>query len=160
MQDLFRAFPALLREFEQSDEMREALVFAAWRRIAGDLLCDQTSPSELIGSRLVIAVTSKTWQRHLEDLSGQMIFKLNSVLGSAVVRYIEFQIDEKSVKADRASRRTVQHAEPDEKAIAALTAELEKPASVITDGELRQRFLDAAGSCLERKERIRRAGGQ
>ena len=50
--------------------------------------------------RLTVAVKSETWRKHLENLSGQMIFKINSVLGQAVVTYIEFHIDEKAVERE------------------------------------------------------------
>ncbi len=105
MHELFRALPALLKEFEDNQDVREAVIFAAWRKIAGETLRDRAVPHRLFKKHLVIAVMSDTWKKHLEHLSGQMIFKLNSVLGSAVVTYIEFRVDEKVVLEDRAKHR-------------------------------------------------------
>ncbi len=47
MEALFRALPKLLREFEDTEEVREAVVFAAWRRIAGESLSEHTVPFRL-----------------------------------------------------------------------------------------------------------------
>ena len=33
MNELFRALPALLKEFDDNEAVREAVVFAAWRKI-------------------------------------------------------------------------------------------------------------------------------
>ncbi len=38
MEDLFRTLPKLLKEMSDSEEVREAVVFAAWRKIAGESL--------------------------------------------------------------------------------------------------------------------------
>lgn len=153
MKALFKTFPVLLKEFGETVEVREALVFAAWRQIAGELLAGHTVPVSLEVQRLVIAVSDKTWKRHLEDLSGQMLFKLNSALGSQTVTFLEFRIDAAAIEKQRrsgkkrAARSKVDRHEP----------ELRESANVISDDELRSRFLLAAESCLERKERIEAA---
>ena len=78
MEDLVRALPALLKEFDDNETVREAVVFAVWRRIAGESLRGHAVPYRLFQKHLIVAVTSATWKKHLESLSGQMIFKLNS----------------------------------------------------------------------------------
>ena len=70
MEDLFRALPALLKEFEENESLREAVTFAAWRRIAGESLCEHAVPFRLYKKHLIIAVAHETWKRHLERLSG------------------------------------------------------------------------------------------
>src|SRR5437868_10006102 len=100
MNELFRALPALLKEFDDNETVREAVAFAAWRKIAGESLRQHAVPFRLEQKRLTIAVKSETWRKHLEHLSGQMIFKINSVLGQAVVTFIEFRVDEKAVEAE------------------------------------------------------------
>jgi len=80
MEDLFRALPKLLKEFEDTDEIREAVALAAWRRVAGQSLCEHAVPFRLFNKHLMVAVANQTWKKHLEHLSGQMIFKLNSML--------------------------------------------------------------------------------
>ena len=97
----------LLKEFEDKEEVREAVVFAAWRKIAGESLSEHTVPFRLFNKHLIVAVADKMWKRHLETLSGQMIFKLNSVLGQAVVTFIEFRVDEETLEAERAKHRKI-----------------------------------------------------
>ncbi len=156
MEDLFRALPKLLKEFEDTEEVREAVVFAAWRKIAGESLSEHTIPFRLINKHLIIAVADKMWKRHLESLSGQMIFKLNSVLGQAIVTFIEFRIDEDTVAAERAKHR--KNVISDEKlreiALDEVTPQLRRSADAIKDDNLRYQFLLAAGSCLARKKKM------
>lgn len=160
MNELFRALPALLREFEDNQEMREAVTFAAWRKIAGETLRERAVPHRLFKKHLVIAVMSDTWKKHLEHLSGQMIFKLNSILGSAVVTYIEFRIDEEFVLKDRAKHRSqiVSNEDIKEQAMDEVTAKLRHSADAIKDDHLRYQFLMAAGSCLARKKIMKEKG--
>ncbi|MDQ3130747.1 MAG: DUF721 domain-containing protein [Acidobacteriota bacterium] len=156
MDELFRALPALLKEFEDNQDVREAVIFAAWRKIAGETLRDRAVPHRLFKKHLVIAVMSDTWKKHLEHLSGQMIFKLNSILGSAVVTYIEFRVDEKSVLENRAKHQKsiVSNENIKENAMNEVTPKLRHSADAIKDDNLRYQFLLAAGSCLVRKKKM------
>ena len=98
MEQLFSAIPAVLKELGSNAEADEAIAFAAWKRCAGELLSTRTAPVEFFENRLVIAVADKTWQRHLEDLSPQMLVKLNDALGQGTVKFIEFRIDPSALK--------------------------------------------------------------
>lgn len=157
MQDLFRALPKLLKEFEDTEEVREAVVFAAWRRIAGESLSEHTVPYRLFNKHLIIAVADKMWKRHLESLSGQMIFKLNSILGQPVVTFIEFRIEAATLEAERAKHRkqTLSDEELREIALDEVSPQLRRSADAIADDNLRYQFLLAAGSCLARKKILR-----
>lgn len=156
MEDLFRAFSALLREFDDNDAVREAIVFAAWKKIAGDALRQHTAPFELRQKRLFVAVRSETWRKHLESLAGQMIFKLNSLLGSASVTMIEFRVNEDLVATALDTRKTEQdEIEFRRLAIDELTPKIRASAEAIKDEALRETFLLAAGGCLVRKKRLR-----
>ena len=157
MEDLFRALPGLLKEFEDTEEIREAVAFAAWRKAAGESLCEHAVPLRLYNKHLIVAVANNTWKKHLEHLSGQMIFKLNSLLGQAVVTYIEFRADEKTVLEERAKNKvpTVSAEELAELALEEVTPKLRGAADAIKDDNLRYQFLLAAGSCLARKKRIK-----
>jgi hypothetical protein len=44
MDHLFRALPGLLKEFDDNDAVRKAVVFATWRRTAGELMFEHTAP--------------------------------------------------------------------------------------------------------------------
>ncbi|HEX8638303.1 MAG TPA: DciA family protein [Pyrinomonadaceae bacterium] len=156
MQELFRALPALLKEFDDNDDVREAVVFAAWRKIAGETLRERAVPVRLYKKHLIIAVMSETWKKHLQQLSGQMIFKINSVLGAAIVTFIEFRVDEKTVTDERAqnAKTIVSEAKFQENALDQVTAKMRRSADAIKDDHLRYQFLLAAGSCLARKKHL------
>ncbi len=153
MNELFRALPALLKQFEDNDLVREAVVFAAWRKVAGPSLRRHAVATGFGDERLYVATADPTWQRHLEQLAGQMIFRLNSVLGQAVVRYIEFRVDAASVNRELAAGDDLDRIDS-EKALAEVNEKMRNSAEGIKDDELRRRFLLAAGSCLARKRRL------
>jgi hypothetical protein len=153
MLDLFRTLPILANEIEDAEPIREAIVFAAWRRVAGEGLWAHAAPLRLQNATLSIAVSNLTWQRHLKDLASQMLFKLNALLGAATVSYIEFEINEAAVIESRGERDTVDEADARRLAEQQLTPELRAAALKIEDEELRTQFLAAAGNCLVRKAR-------
>ncbi|MGI8670102.1 MAG: DUF721 domain-containing protein [Aridibacter sp.] len=155
MEDLFRTLPKLLKELEDSDEIREAVVFAAWRRVAGKSLCEHSVPFRLDEKHLIVAVKDKMWKRHLEkELAGQMIFKLNSILGQPAVTFIEFRVDEETVLRETKQTRTIKISDEKYKEIALneVSPNLRHHADAIKDDNLRYQFLLAAGSCLARKK--------
>ncbi|MGQ0542719.1 MAG: DUF721 domain-containing protein [Blastocatellia bacterium] len=159
MFDVVRTLPGLMNELAVGPDVREAVVFAVWRNAAGEQLAGQTAPLKVDDKRLIVAVSSKTWQRNLEDLSGQIIYKLNSVLGSLTIEFIEFRIDEKAVshsrKRSNAEKMPIEIFE--EMAAGEVSPELKESAERIGDPELRRRFLAAAGAALLlRKQRSNR----
>lgn len=158
MNELFRLLPNLLKEFEDNQKVREAVVFAAWRNIAGESLSEHAVPSRLYQKHLTVAVANERWVKYLKDLSGQMIFKLNSALSQAVVTFIDFQVNEELVVTEREKRRgkTFDEAELRELALNQVTPKLRSKANSIKDEDLRYQFLLAAGSCLARKEKMKK----
>lgn len=158
MEDLFRTLPKLLKELDDSEEVREAVVFAAWRRVAGESLCEYSAPFRLYEKHLIIAVKDKMWKRHLEkELAGQMIFKLNSILGQPAVTFIEFRVDKETVLNEAGQMRAIKMSdeELEEIALEEVSPNLRHHADSIKDDNLRYQFLLAAGSCLARKKRDR-----
>jgi hypothetical protein len=153
MLDIFRTLPGILDNIEGAEMMREAVVFAAWRRIAGDALAEQAVPLRLQNGRLFIAVPNLMWQRQLKDLCGQMLFKLNAALGTPTVNFIDLEIDELAVLAQRKQNAALSEAEFRTQAEHEISAELADAADAIADEELRRTFLLAAGNCLVRKKR-------
>lgn len=156
MEDLFRALPALLKEFDDNESLREAVVFAAWERAAGQSLAQHAVPFRLFQKHLIIAVASEMWKRHLEMLSGQMIFKLNSLMRQAAVTFIEFRVDEKTVleAKNKDQRNSLSVLEQEEIALDEITPKMRASADAIEDDNLRYQFLLAAGSCLARKKNL------
>ena len=158
MDELFRALPKLLKEFDDNEELREAVTLAAWRKIAGQSLLKHAVPFRLFNKHLIVAVKDNMWKRHLELLSGQMIFKINSVLGQAIVTFIEFRIDEESVLQANKTERNSKFSDEELREIALdkVTPKLRHSADAIKDDNLRYQFLLAAGSCLARKENMKK----
>ncbi len=155
MDELFRALPVLLKEMNDNESVRQAVVFAAWRRMAGEALRDKAVPIRLFQKHLIIAVESATWKRHLESLSGQMIFKINSVLGQALVTFIEFRIDDATIQIERAKHRndSIDEDQLREIALEQVTPKLRAAADAIKDDNLRYQFLLAAGGALARRKK-------
>lgn len=157
MNELFRALPALLRQMEDNESLRQAVVFAAWRKIAGEGLREHAVPLRLYQKHLIVAVMSETWKKHLEHLSGQMIFKLNSFLEQPLVTFIEFRVDEETVKNERAKHnsRKIDVEREREIALEQVSPKMRQAADAIKDENLRYQFLLAAGSCLARKKKMK-----
>lgn len=149
MQELFQAFPDLLDRFKGNDMVLAAFVLAAWRKSAGELLRQRTEPLAFEHKRLTLAVENAIWKRHLEDLSGDMLYRLNAALGQGVVSYIEFRVDENAVvtAADRTRTGTTNDNTPTIPSPALKNAALR-----ISDPQLRERFLEAAGIYLTRRD--------
>ena len=154
MDDLIKALPKLLRAAGDAEEVLEAAAFAAWRRAAGEALRGCAVPFRLYRKTLVISVPDATWRKQLEQMSPQLLFRLNSLLGQALVTYVEFRVDPQTVSDERARLRQSQYErfERDEDALSR-ARELGEAASAIRDEDLRRRFLLAAGSCMNRRDK-------
>ena len=146
MDAFFRALPGVFEAMDASDEVRQAFVFAAWRRVAGAQLTARTAPVTLDAKRLTVAVADITWQRNLESLAGQLLFRLNATLGRPLIDFIEFRIDEAAVDA-ALSDEAPQQADADS---AELPPEISESVAAIKDEQLRKAVLNAAANCLSR----------
>lgn len=155
MLDLFRTLPGILNDMESTDVVREAVVFAAWRRVVGNALAGHAVPLKLDDTKLSVAVSNNMWKRHLQDLCGQILFKVNSALGAPLVTFIDLQIDEPAVLRER--RKTPGAGDNEDEfrreAESEVSPELMAAADNIADVDLRQQFLLAAGNCLVRRKR-------
>ncbi|HEU4594011.1 MAG TPA: DUF721 domain-containing protein [Pyrinomonadaceae bacterium] len=155
MEELIQSLPKLLRAAGEAEEVVEAAAFVAWRRVAGEALRGCAVPFRLYRKTLVVAVPDTTWRKQLEAVSGQLIFRLNSLLGQALVTYIEFRVDQKTVQQERERTPRAAHEATPEEAEHALrgAGELRAAATAIRDEDLRRRFLLAAGSYINAQER-------
>ncbi|MCO6511520.1 MAG: DUF721 domain-containing protein [Aridibacter famidurans] len=156
MEGVFRTIPAFLEDRDLPEQVREAIIVSAWTKAAGETLSGHAVAVEMEEKTLRIAVRDQIWKRHLESLSGQMIFRLNSILRSPAVTYLEFFVDEDLVK--EAVRKTASSKMPDAefRKLAAREEgdDLKGAAESIDDPELRDLFLGAAANCLARKRRL------
>lgn len=151
MDDIFSALPVLLDQHNDNEDVRRAVIFAVWRRIAGESLAGRATPVDLHENRLTVAVADRNWQRNLEHLAKEIIFKMNYIFGASEVKFIEFVIN---AEALRSSSPRTGRVELESAALDQINDPLRKAADGIENDEMRRRFLLAAGSCLARQERM------
>ena len=153
MEGLIKSLPKLLRAAGESDEVAEVAAQVAWRRVAGESLRGCAVPFRLYRKTLIVAVPDATWQKQMGGLSSQLLFRPNSLLGQAVVTYIEFRIDPKTVNAERARmKKSVVNDQAREERALECADSLRSAAAGIRDEALRRRFLVAAGSYIDAQE--------
>ncbi len=153
MDNLIKTLPRILQAAGDSPEVAEAACMAAWKHAAGDGLRDHAVPLGLRRKSLVVGVADTTWQKQLQSLSGQLLFRLNSILGQPLVTFVDFRVDPKAVANARGpqyANRTSRELDP-----ATVSVELVTAAAEIKDKDLRRAFLGAAMSCINRLDRSR-----
>ena len=148
MDKLIKTLPAILAAAGDSEEVAEAACFAAWKHAVGPGLSSHALPVQFQNKTLVIAVADLIWQKQLEQLRGQLLFRLNSLLGQAVVKLIDISIQPEKFKQEE--EREVEQAGP---ANSAVPIELVAAAAGIGDAGLRRAFLGAAMSCVNRLDK-------
>jgi len=137
--------PRVLRLAGDSPEARQQCVFAAWVSVVGSQVSRVTTPLGLDKKRLVVAVLDDGWRIQLKRMSGQIVFKINAVLGSAEVKAIDLAVNENKVHAAHPAPAGIKFSAPAEYALP-----LREKADLIPDKGLREAFLRVAGKCLER----------
>ena len=143
MVDLTRLLPRLVRA---NPELAAKL---AWSRAAGEGLRRNAIPLSLNGKTLTIAVADALWQRQLQSMAGELLFRINSLLGGQGVSDIVFRISPSDISRANASRPQKQEKEPSPNA---LPTELLFAASAIADEDLRSQFLRAADNLIARRD--------
>src|SRR5215475_6349105 len=93
MNQLIKSLPVVLRAAGDSEEVAQAAAIAAWKHAAGDGLKDHAVPVRLENRTLTVAVADMIWQKQLHAMRGQMLFRINSILGQPIVSAIEFVVD-------------------------------------------------------------------
>jgi len=150
MMDLARLLPKLLNATGANPEMAEIAAKLAWSRAAGDGLRRHAIPFRLYRKTLVVSVADAIWQRQLNSMSGELISRINRLLGQEVVEALEFRIDSAAVERVRNDLQPQRSAQKEN--LQPLPEELISAASEIADEELRERFIRAAGNCIARRE--------
>jgi hypothetical protein len=148
MNSLLKMLPLMIRMAGDHEDVREQAAFAAWRAASGNGVKNVCEPFRLFQKQLIIAVLDQTWKKQMERISGEYLFKINSLMGGPFVTFIEFRIDRKTVLQSRKTQEkpiVFHHTKK-------LEEELESSASCIRDESLREKFLCAAVKCLERNE--------
>jgi predicted nucleic acid-binding Zn ribbon protein len=146
MNQLIKSLPTVLRAAGNSAEVAEAAAIAAWKHAAGDGLKEHAVASKLENRTLTIAVADRIWQKQLTSMRGQLLFRINSILGQPLVSVLDFVIDPKLAKP-----RVEQLDQLDERPDNEVPLELWSAANAIHDKELRKSFLKTALLALKRK---------
>jgi hypothetical protein len=151
MIDLARLLPKLLKAGGANPELAEIAARIAWTRAAGEGLRPHAVPFRLFGKTLVVAVADPIWQKQLQTMAAELVFRINQLLGDPVVDFIEFRIDPATVAKVRArtwpaNKATSSGTRPP------LPEDVLSAAGNIADPDLRQRFVRAAENCINRRE--------
>ena len=146
MNQLIKSLPNVLRAAGDSAEVAEAAAIAAWKHAAGDGLKGHAVPVKLEDRTLIVSVADAIWQKQLHSMRGQLLFRLNSILGQPVVGAIEFVIDPKLFVPP-----VEQQKEEEEPLDNEVPLELWSAANAIHDKQLRRSFLKTATLSLKRK---------
>ena len=145
MNQLIKSLPGVLRAAGDSTEVAEAAAIAAWKHAAGDGLKEHAVPLKLENRTLTIAVADAIWQKQLHSMRGQLLFRVNSILGKPLVSTLDFVVDPKLAKppAEQPAHEEV----PDNE----VPLELWSAANAIHDKDLRKKFLQTALLSLRHK---------
>ena len=95
MNQLIKSLPNILRAAGDSEEVAEAAAIAAWKHAAGDGLKGHAVPVKLENRTLTVSVADAIWQKQLHSMRGQLLFRVNTILGQPIVGAIEFVVDAK-----------------------------------------------------------------
>jgi len=146
MNQLIKSLPGVLRAAGDSTEVAEAAAIAAWKHAAGDGLKEHAVPLKLENRTLTIAVADAIWQKQLHSMRGQLLFRVNTILGKPLVGALDFVIDPKLAKPpviQPAQQEFLDNEVP---------LELWSAASAIQDKDLRKKFLKTALLALRHKD--------
>jgi hypothetical protein len=149
MIDLARLLPKLLNASGSNPEMAEIATRLAWARAAGEGLRPHAIPFRLFRRTLIVLVADAIWQNQLQTMAAELVFRINQLLGSSVVDFIEFRIDPATIARARAHAwpaRTVSS-----KARKPVPEDVLSAAAHIADPDLRRRFVRAAENCINRR---------
>ena len=149
MEELIKTLPNILRSIGDDPEVATAAAIAAWKRAAGEGLRQHAVPIALVDGSLTVAVADAVWQKQLAAMRDQLIFRTNSILGQPLIKTIGFVVDPKLASPRRA--KDEQKDEPIE-----VSMEILKAASAISDEQLRQKFVRAATSAMNERQKQQR----
>lgn len=152
MQDILRAFPAVLKHLDTEGDAVEPVVLAAWGRVVDGALAENIVPLRLENNRLFAVVSNETWRRQVADLGPVLAERLNDALGARLVKFIQFEIDAQVVAEHRKNLGQSEVAELERsRTVNLLRKGLEPASESIADDRLRETFLSAAAASLARR---------
>jgi hypothetical protein len=154
MIDAALLLPTLLARAGDNADFTETATKIAWRRVAGEGLREYAIPVRLADGALIVSVADAVWQKQLQAMSAELIFRINKLMARKVVERVEFRIDARALKSNAGSRAaTPRLSRSAPAAVISSAAEIEDP-------DLRERFLRAAENCISRRDGRKSASPQ
>lgn len=117
--------------------LREAEIWRLWPDVVGQAIASRAQPLRIINGILTVAVSSGPWMQELRFLKGMIREKLNSSLGSEVVKEIIL----KSGSVDRTTIPPEDEPPPPKPLTERQLALINEQASCIADAETREAFV-------------------
>lgn len=148
MNNLISLLPKLIDAAGENPELTEMVAKIAWTRAAGEGLRAQAVPLRFTKQTLTVAVADAIWQSQLGAMKGELLGQINRLLGRNLIKSIEFKIDQDAIAAMKVPATESQRPS----GLESLPLDLLSAAATIDDEELRQRFVRAAGNCIERRD--------
>lgn len=166
MKPLHQVLADLLRQQPETELPVEDIAREAWPHIAGVHIARRTRVFRLYKQTLIVHVPDKIWKQQLHGLEGQLVDRVNQLLGHVAISRIEFREDEQLRAAElaqpaRKTRRGRVHESqqslafdpprkgPGRELSAAAEKELADSASAIADPELRELFIRASRKMMK-----------
>jgi len=143
MIDLTRLLPNIVRANP------ELAVKMAWARAAGDGLRRNTHPFSFDGKTLIVSVADALWQKQLQSMTAELVFRMNNLLGRGIVEQLVFRIAPSDVSQAQSINRSESSEEQKNNPV---PTELMFAAGSIADEDLRARFLRAANNLIARRD--------
>ena len=140
MVDLVHLLPRLLTANP------ELAVNLAWARVAGAGIRRHAVPHRLEGETFIISVADAVWQKQLQSMSAELIFRMNTLLKQRTVKEIIFRINPAAVSQSQPTTQPPANVEREP-----APTELLFAAASINDPDLRARFIRAAENCIARR---------
>ncbi len=147
MDDFLRILSTVADRIGATDEGKLAMIRATWRRAAGEMLSQRALPVALDGTKLLVAVADRMWQRQLAQHTAELLFKLNSTLKDRSVSEIGYIIEPSLFARKEVNAETTKPVRD----TAHLSSELAAAAESIGDLSLRRQFLAAAAASQARR---------
>lgn len=142
----------MLRDWGLGQLSKEQEVFRVWEQALGDNLAVNSRPVAVHHGYLVVAVKDSAWMQELQFMRGEIVKKLNQVLGKGVIREVRFKLG--SWDDDRKEAGGGAEEAGDEPFDPGLIREAEEAASVIADPRLREQVIRTLVKSASREEEI------
>ena len=82
----------VIKSYRRESDAELIQVWNVWDGVVGEVLAQNARPAAFKGRVLLVHVSSSTWIHQLQFLKEEMIDKLNTALGKALIEELKFRI--------------------------------------------------------------------